>query len=418
MSRCAVAFVLFAAATWPAAGHEAEISPQRRATFMEVLERLRGTLRSGRLTATQAAGFDLEEFDTHDLQHLVDAVENLTESRRERDALTQVCRMVVHRRSPLGQLKKAPDICFLLAGTRENDWTKAYRLLRREPLGDALDRAVIALGRDARPQIRLIAIKHATTLAFFGRKSEGLVGTVLAGITDRDPLVAASSAWDAGETGDKRVLDRMVANLSDARAFDPQSFSVQSLQGWRNVKDVLACRFSWMVWKERCARLSLGAPEPGQMDWTPAPLTVDYIDLSPADIRNWWKKERAAFGFGAPAPMWTRVFDKVVVLKAGRPVTVRLDTGTPLRITLNKYTESWELRRPVTSVEAEVTDVSFPRHERHVAFLGNPDAPDWQVGRGRTSWSDGGSLQWRAAFLPTQRPGTVRMKLVIHLEHG
>ena len=418
MSRCAIAFILLVAASWPAAGREAEFSPTQRAALQDVLERLRNTLRSGRLTATEAAGFDLEEFDTCDLQRVVRVAEDLGESRRLRDALTQVCRMVVLRRGPLGQLKKASDICFLLASTRENDWADAYRLLRREPLGETLDRAVVSLGRDARPQVRLIAVKHATTLVFFGRKSEGLVATVLAGITDRDPNVAACSAWDAGVTGDKRVLDRMVATLSDTRELDPESFSVQNLQGWRKVSDVLACRFSWMVWQERRARLTLGAPAPGQMEWTPAPLTVEYVDLAPDAIRDWWRTERAAFGFGTPAPMWKRVFDKVVVLRIGKPVTVRLDTGTPLRIALKKYTEGWEVGRPVTSVDAELTDVSFPKHERHVAYLGNPEWSDWQVGRGRTSWSQNGSVQWKAAYLPTQRRGTVRLKLVIHLEGG
>ncbi len=399
-----------------AAGHDAELTARQRTVVCANMERLRKALRSSRLTADVVATLSFDTVDSHDLEHAVEFVQDMEASKDLRDGFARVCRTVMLRRSPLGQLKSAPDICFLFASTRYVEWMDAYRLLRREPLGPDLDRAVISLAGNARPELRLVAIRHAITLLFFGRKGEGLIATVRAGLSDPDPNVVVECLFNADDAGDKRVVDRMVACLADDRTLE--SSVPLFLQGRRTGKvgDVAASRLGWIIYQERCARIPLRPPANGP--WHPPRFQVKHVSLMPNEIRAWWKENRAAFGFGTPCPMWKRVFDSVEVLQRGRPVSVRLVTGELLRITLHEYSEGWDdAGHPVTTVRMVVGDADVEWE----MDVGNPQHPDWWVPRSSASWATAanrfGTLTCAAAFLPTDKPGQVRTKLVVDVEH-
>ncbi len=401
----------------PVAAHDAEFTQEQALLLRDYGERLRGLLRSGRLGAEEAATFKFDGFDSHDLVHVFDWADRTAEPAELRAAWACVCRSAAFRRGPLGDLEKASDLCFLLASTHDADLLRAYRLLRQEPLGEALDRAVVALARDPRPEVRLIAVRHATTLLFFARKTEGLVEAVLGGIGDESPAIAAACARYADESDDIRVMGRLVASLSDDRVLEALPFPLVRLPARERVGSLVAQRLSWVVWEERSARLAWRAPVPGRA-W---PARCEYVPLDADEICAWWNQHRAGFRRGAPAPMWRRVFDQVVVADRGTPLRLRLDTGTPLLLSLSSYSEHWGGGDgPIASSEAELSDVTYPDDEQHIAMLGALEQSVWAIGKGRTTWTVGtkdGSLAWKAAFLPTHRTGRVRIRLVIDIEH-
>jgi hypothetical protein len=74
---------------------------------------------------------------------------------------------------------------------------------------------------------------------------------------------------------------------------------------------------------------------------------------------------------------------------------------------------------PVTTIEAEV-NTEIAGEEQYVATLGNPDHRDGFVARSSGTWGNGkvfGQDYCRAAFLPTDKPGRVRMKFTMHIGH-
>ena len=103
------------------------------------------------LTAEKAWALDLSGFKEGELKRIPDAVPDASDALRA--ALGQVCRTALLRRGPCGRLENARDICFLLASPDASDWRRAFRLLRREPLGDNLDKAALALAKDERPEV-------------------------------------------------------------------------------------------------------------------------------------------------------------------------------------------------------------------------------------------------------------------------
>lgn len=430
--RIAAGCLMLALGAWPAAGHDEESTAEQREAVRATVDRLRKILEEGYLSAGKAAKFEFKGLSTHDLMHVLDTAKLAAvksdiakEPQKLRDALARVCRTTIHRRSPLGQLQKSSDICFLLASSHRADWVAAHRLLRREPFGEKLDRAVIALARDTRPEVRLLATLDATMLVAFGRKAEGLVATVLAGMTDQNPNVAAVSTYWAAQTRDPRVVDRMIASLSDSRLLNPGSSPLWDLGGPKEskVSDIAMQKLRWLAWNESDCGLKWRAPVPGtEKDWTGQPR-AEYVALTPDAIRSWWKRSRAEFGFGVSKPMWKCVFDEVVLLKIGQPKLVRLAMGVPVRITLTEYTERLNDGEPVTSVEvqAELIDARPPGDENEYSIrLGNPRHSDWWVPRHRMSWTGDnidGSMKWKVAFLPTHRRKYVRARLVVHLEH-
>ncbi len=407
------AVLLLALGMGTAAAHDTGFTPEQESVLRSYGQRLR----TGRVRAADAAAFDFPGFDGHDLVHVLDWADRTVEPAELRAAWTRVCRMAALRRGPIGGLERASDICFLLASTHDADLLRAYRLLRQEPLGEQADSAVVALARDPRPKVRLIAVRHATTLLFFGRKTEGLVEAVVGGLADESPAIAATSAGDADEADDIRVMDGLVAALADDRIPDALHFPLAELPATRTVGEAVTRRLCWVVWEERSARLGWRAPVPGRA-W---PARGEYLALGPDEIRAWWRESRAGFRRGAPAPMWKRVFDETVVADRGTPLRLRLDAGTPLLLSLTSYSEYWGRGdTPYATAQAELADVTYPDDEHHVAMLGTPEQSVWAIGKGRTTWSVGtkdGSLAWKAAFLPTHRPGRVRIRLVIDLEH-
>jgi hypothetical protein len=261
--------------------------------------------------------------------------------------------------------------------------------------------------------VRLIAFKLAISLVVFGRNSDGLLATVTAGLTDDDPNVAATTMQQAPNTGDKRVLDRMVACLADDRVLNPQASSYLHQGNWKRVSDVLANRLSWAFYMERRA---LCKPGP-TLDRTGRPV---FVLLTPDEVRAWWKENGPAFGFGVPAPQWRSVFDDVVVVDVGKRVEVAGAGGLSLTIDLTKYREEWVEGRPATTVEGALY-TTIRGEEVHVAAIGNPDHDDGFVAEGRRDWRGAkGGMAWiscRAAFLPTDKPGRVRMRLTVHVGH-
>jgi len=389
-----------------ARGHDPDYTPGQLAKVRACVDRLRKILRSGGLTPKAAWSFDLAEFTPHDLGHAPDLIRDLPPELKE--ALRRVCLTTYYRRGPAGRLKRARKICFLLGGASDTDWLRAFRLLRREEPGKDLERAVVALGRDARPQLRAVAARLATTLILFGHRSEGLLGTVLASLTDRDPNVAATIAFNALDTREKRVVDRMVAILADHRALDPFASPGRFLRGWRSVSDVVVYRLSWAVYMERKARRKWRRT----LDTTGEP---EYEELSPDAIRAWWKEHRDTFGFATPTSHWRNTVDQVVVLEVEKPVRVQTKDGTTLTVKLLRYNEGWLAGAPVTTAEAEITRSVFGEEEL-VVQLGNPDHRDGFLSWERTS--DGtalGGVVCQGAFLPTDRPRRVRLKLIVHV---
>ncbi|MHC4492476.1 MAG: hypothetical protein ACYTDU_12705 [Planctomycetota bacterium] len=412
MTRTFACLALTLLAAAPAArGHDPEFTPEQLAKVRACVENLGKILKSGSLTRVAAWSFDLGEFTPHELGHVPEAIGDLDPDLRE--ALRHVCQTTYHRRGPAGRLEGAREICFHLAGPRDADWLQAFRLLRRQKLGNDLERTVIALGRDDRPEVRLVAARLAKSLILFGRRSEGLLGTVLGCLTDRDPNVAAACTFhDALATREKRVVDRVVAALADDRALDPHASPILFLPGWRRVNDVVAHRLSWAIYMERKA----------QWKWRP---TLDrsgepeYEDLSPDAIRAWWKEHRDTFGFGTPAPDWRNVLDQVLVLDVGKPVHVNVAGGLTLTVTLRRYKESWSEGKPVTTADAEIT-TRVAGEEAHVANVGTPNHPDGTLSWDRATWSDGtvlGEVACRSAFLPTDKRRRVRLKLIVHIGH-
>jgi len=410
-----LAVTLLAAA--PAArGHDPEFTPKQLAKVRACVEHLGKILKSGALNPEAAWSFDLGEFTPHELGHVPEAIGDLDPDLRE--ALRHVCQTTYYRRGPAGRVEGAREICFYLAGPRDMDCLRAFRLLRREKLGQDLERTVVALGRDDRPDVRLVAGRLAKSLIVFGHGSEGLLGTVLACLTDRDPNVAATCANpDVFATREKRVVDRVVAALADVRTLNP----LASPADQRRVSDVMALRLSWAIFMERRAlwmlRPKLGATGEITLDRTGEP---EYEALSPNAIRAWWKEHRDKFGFGTPASHWKSVVDRVVVLEVRKPVQVKAADGVTLTVNLGKYEEGWFDGKPVTSAEAEIT-ASEVGEKEHVATVGAGAAqPDGSLSWEGGIWADGKGLRdfiCQGAFLPTDKPGRVRLRLIVHISH-
>lgn len=408
-----VALTLLAAA--PAArSHDAKFTPEQLAKVRACVERLGKILKSGALNPEAAWSFDLGEFTPHELGHVPEAIGDLDPDLRE--ALRRVCQTTYYRRGPVGRLEGAREICFYLAGPRDMDCLRAFRLLRREQLGKDLDRTVVALGRDDRPEVRLVAGRLAASLIVFGHTSEGLLGTVLACLTDRDPKVAATCANRACVARDKRVIDRMVAALGDVRTLNPRASPADQ----RKVSDVMALRLSEAIFIERRAlwmlRPKLGKTGEFELDRTGEP---EYEDLSPDAIRAWWKEHRDTFGFGTPASHWKNVIDQVVVLEVRKPVHVKAASGRTLTVNLRKYWEGWLEGEPVTTAEGELTTRVFGE-EVHIARIGVPDQYDGLPSWERGVWVDGEGRKdfiCQGAFLPTRKRGRVRLRLIVHISH-
>ena len=420
MTRARAWLTLAALGAAPVAlSHDAELTPDQLAKVRAHVERLAKILKSGQLTPEAAWSFDLGEFTRDDLEHVPEAIKDLDPELRE--ALRHVCQTTYHRRGPAGRLERAREICFQLGGPDQSQWLQTFRLLRREKPGEDLERTVVALGRDNRPEVRLVAARLAKSLIVFGEGSEGLLGTVLACLTDRDPNVAAACAFhDALAIREKRVVDRMVAALADDRALDPRASPILLLKGWRKVNDVVAHRLSWAIYMERKApwkvRPKLDKTGEPRVDRSAEP---EYEDLSPDAIRGWWKQHREAFGFGTPGPDWRNVLDEVLVLDRGKPVEVKAAGGLTLTVKLREYKEGWLEGTPVTTADVEIT-TRVAGEEQHVANVGTPNDPDGSLSWDRATWGDGtvfGEVACQSAFLPTDKPGRVRLKLIIHLGH-
>lgn len=416
-SRVAVLGAVLLAGTSMAPAHEPEFTAEQVAALRACARRMEKIVASRGLTVEDAWEFDFGNITPHDLEHVSDGALGVEVAADVREALRHVCRTASFRRGPLGRLEKARDICYLLGSASNADWLRAYRLLRREPFTEDLDRAVIALGRDRRAEIRLIAAELAGALVVFGREAEGLSATVLACLTDEDPDVAAACAmWVPEEVQDKRLVDRMVACVADDRALERVD-SPLWLAGWRTktVKDVLAYRLSWMSCKERHGRWKARPPFDGR---------PEYVALSVDEIRAWWKDNRPSFGFGTPAPQWRVVLDRVVVLDVGRPVVLHGEGGIPFNVRLGAYREVWRGTEPVTIIKADVHS-HVDSEEVYVADLGGETSDLGGVlgrSRGTFSWADGagivcGEVFCRWAFLPTNENGRVRMKLTLHFGH-
>jgi hypothetical protein len=389
-----------------AAARGEELSPEPRAA----LERVRKTLGGREPTAERAWAPDLAALTPEQLALLPDAAPEA-----EREAVRRVCRTALFRRGPLGRLERARDLCFLLAGPRARDWMEAYRLLRREPFSEDLDRAVTALAADERPEVRLIGIYHALTLVMFGREPETHVRTVIAGLTDRHPNVAGYALLHAADTRDTRVMDRMVSCLDDDRAFDPHAPRVLQM-GRGKLSDWLPGRLSWIAWEERRGRCSMWPPPgcKGGFGYRP-----EYVELTPDEIRAWWRENRNAFGFGTPGPLWRCVFHKMVVVDVGKPAVVMADGGLALTLHLKTYREAWDGDEPVTTTEMEIRDRQHGI-DQYVTGLGNPDHDDVWAPRsaGTYTWQNRCcDIACRGAFLPTDKPGRVRLMLTVHIGH-
>ncbi|HEX5137542.1 MAG TPA: HEAT repeat domain-containing protein [Planctomycetota bacterium] len=402
MRRHAVACVVLLAVAPLARGDEPGLAHEKVAALRAAAERLP---KEG--TAEKAWKFEIAGFKSEDYARAADALPaDLPDAARE--SLGRACRTAALRLGPLGRLEHARDACYLLASPRDEDWLKAFRLLRREPLGDDLDGAVLALAKDARPEVRLIASRLASSLVVFGRKD--LVDVVLAALADPDPNVVGSCAvGDAMATGDKRVVDRMVAIIDDPRTIDPDASPFLNLgPAEKTLGDYVRRNLCWTFWTERRARHR----------WMP-PLDALGHELSADETRAWWKENRESFGFGTPAPQWRCVFDDVLVVDVGERLTVHDCDGRPLKIDLSVYREHWLGGEPVTTISGEIhTDVGT--EDQYVTTFGTPDRRDVSVCQSRGTWGDGtlfGEHATRVALLPTDRPGRVRMRLTMHIGH-
>jgi hypothetical protein len=385
--------------------HEDALTKEQVESLRRVVEQLRTTLARGRLTAEKAWEFGFDGFTAHDLEHAPAAPLGVEMSDDVRGALRHVCRAAFHRRSPVGKLARAKDISFLLGSPGVQDWLHAFRLLRREPFSPELDRAVVALGRDERPEVRLIAAKLASSLLVFGREAEGLRATVLACLSDADPNVAAACAVHAAlDTRDKRVVDRLVACLGDERLLRADAPAFLRLQGHDRVATTASLVLSWMIYREGCV-LQETSQDPRNLEHPEA--RRKYVAMTPDEIRAWWRANREAFGFEAPAPQWRKAFDEVLVLDVGKPAAVPMD-GMPVSVLLKAYRESWSGEgTPVTTVDTRIRSGDWD-----MGSPGNPDHDDGYVHR--EIRASGREWQWTAAFLPTHEKGRVRCRLTLH----
>jgi len=402
MRRLTVACVVLLAVAPLARGDEADLAPEKVAALRAAVERL-----PKELTAEKAWKFEIAGFKAEDYARAADALPaGLPDGARV--VLARGCRTAALRLGPLGRLEHARDACHLLASPRDEDWLKAFRLLRREPLGDDLDGAVLALAKDARPEVRRIASTLASTFVVFGRKD--LVDVVLAALADPNPnVVGACAVGDAMATGDKRVVDRLVAIIDDPRAIDPHASPFLNLgPAEKKLGDYVRRNLSWTFWRERRARHK----------WVPPFDTLGH-ELSADETRAWWKENREVFGFETPAPQWRCVFDDILVVDVGKRLVVHDCDGRSLKIDLNVYREHWLGGEPVTTIQGEIhTDVDT--EDQPVTTFGTPDRSDVSICESRGSWGDGtlfGEHCTRVALLPTDRPGRVRMKLIMHIGH-
>lgn len=386
------------------------LTAEKAAALRAAAERLREPL-----TAESAWAFEIPGFAAEDYGLALEAVPELPEGVRV--PAERACRTAALRLGPVGKVGSAREACFLLASRRDGDWLKAFQLLRREPLGDELDAAAVALGKDGRPEVRLVAARLAASLVVFGRKADGLVDTLVACSMDPHPNVVAAFALFAPDIRDKRAIDAMVASLRDERATDRRAPPILNLGEANSVSDFVQANLSWEFWHERRARCKF---EPPKFDAAGNRLPSHeqvYVRLSPDEIRTWWRENRDAFGFGTPAPQWRCVFDDVLVVDVGKRLVVGDADGRLLKIDLKVYDERWGDRGPETEIQGEI----------HSDVLGEEDyvagfslAGTGGVSRERATWGDGtiyGEIDCRAAFLPTDRPGRVRMKLTIHIGH-
>jgi hypothetical protein len=396
-----IVFVLVATALAPA--REPDSTSGQLETLRAAAARIEAALGKGGLTAEVAWAIDLTGFTADDLADAPAALPGLPDEVRE--AFGRVCLTTRYRRGPVGHLENARDTCYLLASQEPEDRLKAFRLLRREPLSEELDRAVIALGRDEAPLVRLIAAKLATSFIVFGRDAEGLHATVLGCLTDPDPNVAAACALEAPNTLDKRVIDRMVTCLTDERRLDPRAPEPMRL-GEGRVSDILTRRLSWIFYSEQVAR------------WRASPDEAEpkCVPMSADRIREWWKENREAFGFETPAPQWRCVLDKVLTVDVGKASIVEAAGGTKIRVMLKEYSEGWLEGAPVTTIEADLHAVEDAELE-YMGTVGNPDHYDGFVSSTRSTWLTGmlpSEVRCSAAFLPTGTKGRVRVKLTVH----
>ena len=113
------------------------------------------------------------------------------------------------------------------------------------------------------------------------------------------------------------------------------------------------------------------------------------------------------------------MLEQVLLVDVGKLLTVVDTEGTPLKIDLSVYRENWRDGTPVTTIEGEIRS-TVAGADQYVTTFGNPDHDDGFVANSGGTWGNErafGQFRLRAAFLPTDKPGRVRMKLVMHVGH-
>ena len=232
-----------------------------------------------------------------------------------------------------------------------------------------------------------------------------LGASVLARLTDEDPAVAAACAMDQPlYLCDHRIVDRMIASLSDTRRVTPQAFPLFRRGPETAVRECMRHVLSdWIEHEKEALRPRVQDPRA----LTP-PNPIPPI-MEEEALRAWWKQGRETFGYGTPAPLWRRVLHESVVLDIGKPL-VLVVSGEPVTIVLRQYEESWSVTgAPVTTV-----DLTFDGGPK--GRLNNPEHEDGFVHR--YLGSSGRTWQWTAAFMPTRTPRRVRVQLTLHFCDG
>jgi len=417
-------FTVLTAGLRPAVGHEPDLNAKERAAVEWCVERLREVAPKGRLRIEAVSGFFMGEISSETLAHpLADLTDSKVPEELE-SAWRHLCRATVLRRGPVGKLPDAARISYLLASGQERQRWTGYRRLRREKIGKPLERALVALSRHPDAELRLIAVRHATSVLAFGERSKPLLNVVCGGMTDRSPAVAAAAVSKADDTQSLDVMDRLLACTNDQRKLVKGPLLRLGLRGWegKRVRDVALARISWLAWVEKGAAAAWCAPDPQNPGRT-RPWHPRHVKLDAEGARKWWAESRDGFGFSAPRSVWESHFDDVLELEVGGSKKFRLVTGTTMEFHLDRFKETWEPDgRPATEIDAHISALYPNGEEERIADVSYPPCDDWFVASGRagsTSQRPDGSyrsLQWTAAYLPTSKARVVRVRLQLDVE--
>ena len=217
MTRTAVGVAVVVLLSWSSgAAHDFELNRDQKRELKQAAELLRAypELDIEKLHEVRRI---LRSFKPAELEHLNHCAEFKQLQEVPRNVLGHAARAIAFGRTHEPNLSSPWEIALRMGSASTRDWMAGIRLLRRRPFDANLEKVVVALATDPRPEVRLSAVRLAKLLVVFRGPSPTCVAIAKRLVVDPMPNVAAFSIPEAIEIGDLELVDLLVSRLRDTR---------------------------------------------------------------------------------------------------------------------------------------------------------------------------------------------------------